>query len=139
MARLARCGISLDSRLLHRFDAVIRKRGYANRSEAIRDLIRGQLVEEEWRAGGSETVAVVSLVFDHDELDLPGGLTDVQHEHHSCVASTMHIHLDRHNCLEVLVLRGKDTAIKALGERLVSTKGVGHGKLTLTTTGRNLA
>jgi len=139
MGQLVRSGISLDSDLLARFDDLIGTKGYSNRSEAIRDLIREKLVEAEWAAGSMEVVGTVSLVYNHHALDLPKRLTDIQHEHHPAVVSTMHVHLDAHNCLEVLILRGKGSEIKTLGERLVSTKGVKHGKLALTTTGRDLA
>jgi len=139
MGRLTRFGISLDSDLLERFDALMGRRGYTNRSEALRDLIRDELVAEEWRAGEEEAVAVVSLVYDHDQLDLPGRLTDAQHDHHGLVNSSLHVHLDRRSCLEVLVLRGQAKRIRALGDRLVSTRGVKHGKLILTTSGRDLS
>ena len=138
MEGVARCGISLDPKLLARFDELIAELGYANRSEAIRDLIRDRLVAEEWKRGGTEAVATVSLVYDHDELDLPKRLTEMQHEHHPAVVSTLHVHLDRHNCLEVLVLRGRGARIRSLGEKLISAKGVKHGRIMLTTTGREL-
>ena len=138
MGQLARFGVSLDSDLLRRFDALIEGKGYANRSEALRDLIRDQLVAEEWRAGPEEAVAVVSLVYDHHQLDLPKRLTDMQHDHHDIVLSTLHVHLHRHGCLEVLVLRGRGRKVKTLGDKLASTRGVKHGKVTLTTTGRAL-
>jgi len=139
MGELTRVGVSLDSQLLERFDRLTRKKGYTNRSEAVRDLIREKLVEEDWAVGGKEVVGTVSLVYNHHSLDLPKRLTDMQHDHHPAVVSTMHVHLDKHNCLEVLVLRGKGKAMRALGEKLVSTKGVKHGRLMLTTTGKGLA
>ena len=138
MGALARFGASLDSELLERFDGHIRRHGYTNRSEALRDLIREKLAEEDWRAGPREAVAVVSLVYDHHALDLPVKLTDIQHEHRAEVVSTLHVHLDEHNCLEVLVLRGRAARIRAIGEKLTSTKGVKHGKMMLTSTGRKL-
>jgi CopG family nickel-responsive transcriptional regulator len=138
MGQLARFGVSLDAGLLKRFDALIRRKGYTNRSEALRDLIRDRLVTEEWRAGPEEAVAIVSLVYDHHELDLPRRLTDMQHDHHDVVLSTLHVHLHHHACLEVLVLRGPGRKVKALGEALASTRGVKHGKLTLTATGKAL-
>ena len=138
MANLARFGISLDSDLLEQFDKLIGKKGYTNRSEALRDLIRDQLVAEEWRTGNEEAVAVVTLVYDHHQLDLPKRLTDAQHDHHGLVNSSLHVHLDRHSCLEVLILRGRAAKIKALGEKLASTRGVKHAKVTHTTTARTL-
>lgn len=138
MGQLTRFGVSLDSGLLKGFDALIQKRGYTNRSEALRDLIRDQLVTEEWRGGPQEAVAIVSLVYDHHQLDLPKRLTDAQHDHHGLINSSLHVHLDQHSCLEVLVLRGPGRKIRALGDKLASTRGVKHGKVTLTTTGRAL-
>ena len=139
MGRLARFGVSLDSGLLKQFDSLIKGKGYTNRSEAIRDLIRDRLVEDEWRSGPEEAVGVVSLVYDHHQLDLPKRLTSMQHEHHDIVLSTLHVHLQRHSCLEVLILRGPGRKVKALADKLVSTRGVKHGKVTLTTTGRALS
>lgn len=138
MKGVVRCGISLDPKLLKRFDELIARLGYANRSEAIRDLIRDRLVAEEWKHGRGEAVLTVSLVYDHHALDLPARLTDLQHEHHSTIVSTLHVHLDEHNCLEVLVLRGRALRIRSVAEKLTSTKGVKHGKVMLTTTGRGL-
>ena len=138
MGRLARFGVSLDSDLLRKFDALIQNKGYTNRSEALRDLIRDQLVAEEWRAGPELAVAVVSLVYDHHQLDLPKRLTEAQHDHHGLITSSLHVHLDQHSCLEVLILRGPGRKIRALGDKLAGTRGVKHGKVALTTSGRGL-
>ena len=138
MADLVRFGVSLDAALLERFDKLIAGKGYTNRSEALRDLIRDQLVAEEWRGGNDNAVAVVSLVYDHHRLDLPKRLMQEQHNHHDLVNSALHIHLDHHNCLEVLVLRGKAKKIKALADSLGSTRGVKHSKQMLTTTASGL-
>ena len=137
---IERVGISLEDSLLEQFDRLIARRGYANRSEAIRDLIRDQLVQEQWseRADSGEKVAVVSLVYDHESSSLSQKLTHIQHENHRAVVSALHIHLDAHNCLEVLILRGKGSEILAMGEGLVSTKGVLYGKVMPATTGRGL-
>lgn len=138
---LERTAISLERDLLDKFDQLIKQRGYANRSEAIRDLIRDQLVQHEWSKANSdsaENVAVVSLVYDHDSSGLAQKLTHIQHENHQAVVSSLHIHMDAHNCLEVLVLRGKASEILAMGEGLVSTKGVKYGKVVPATTGRDL-
>jgi len=137
---IERVGISLEDSLLEQFDKLIARRGYANRSEAIRDLIRDQLVQEQWseRADSGEKVAVVSLVYDHESSSLSQKLTHIQHENHRAVVSALHIHLDAHNCLEVLILRGKGSEILAMGEGLVSTKGVLYGKVMPATTGRGL-
>ena len=138
---LERTAISLEKDLLARFDRLIGRRGYANRSEAVRDLIREQLVQDEWsrqEKDGADKVAVVSLVYDHDSSSLAQKLTHIQHEHHGTVVSALHVHLDEHNCLEVLILRGRASEIIAMGESLVSTKGVRYGKVVPATTGRHL-
>lgn len=135
---LTRFGISLDQGLLKRFDSLIAKKGYSNRSEAIRDLIRDSLVNEEWESGTKETIGTITLVYSHETRELTDTLTDIQHRYHSAIASTMHIHLDGHNCLEVLVVRGKGKDIRKIADRLIGTKGVKHGKLSATTTGRDL-
>ncbi len=133
-----RFGISLESPLLNRFDRLIKKKGYASRSEAIRDLIRDSLVTEEWESYNTETVGTITLVYSHDTKELSDNLNDIQHHYHQLVMSTMHIHLDGHNCLEVIVVKGKSEDIKAVADRLIGTKGVKHGKLTATTTGKRL-
>ena len=139
MAATVRFGISIDERLLSRFDGLIDDKGYSNRSEAIRDLIRNALVEEEWARENQETVGTVSLVYDHHTRDLSDKLTEHQHSHHKEIVSALHVHLDAHHCLEVVVLKGKAGKIKKLAEELIGTKGVKHGKLSLTTTGKKLA
>lgn len=138
MAELTRFGISIDERLLQRFDALLADKGYVNRSEAIRDLIRAALVEDEWGRDGGETVGTVTLVYDHHTRDLADKLTEHQHAHHDAIISTLHVHLDPHNCLEVVVVRGSVKEVKRLASELIGTKGVKHGKLVTTTTGKNL-
>lgn len=135
---ITRFGISLDGGLLGRFDRLLAKKGYSNRSEAIRDLIRDALVKEEWEAGTAETAGTITLVYSHDTRELQDTLTDLQHRYHSQIVSTMHIHLDSHNCLEVLVVRGKGRDLKKIADRLIGTRGVKHGKLTLATTGKGI-
>lgn len=134
-----RLGISLDEELVARFDRRIEARGYENRSEAIRDLIRNALVEEAWRGGASgDRVAVVTLVYDHDSHALAQRLTHVQHEHFGAVVASLHVHLDEHNCLEVLILRGRGDEILRMGEALVATRGVKHGRVVPATTGKEV-
>ena len=135
---ITRFGVSLDSILLERFDGLIGKKGYANRSEAIRDLIRDSLVTEEWESPTAETVGTITIVYSHETRELTDTLTDLQHRYHSSIISAMHIHLDDHNCLEVIVLKGRAKDIRTIADRLIGTKGVKHGKLTVTTTGRHL-
>ena len=137
MKELMRFGVSISSGLLDKFDELIEAKGYVNRSEAIRDLIRDYLVEHEWEKD-AETMGSVTLVYDHHVRELTESLTALQHEFHSSIISSMHVHVDEHNCLEVIVIRGKGSKVKEIAERLISTKGVKHGKLTMTTTGRDL-
>ena len=138
MGETVRFGISIDNGLLERFDRVVEGKGYINRSEAIRDLIRDALVEQSWEAGEEETVGTLTLVYDHHVRDLSDRLTDIQHDHHDRIISTLHVHLDHHNCLEVLVVRGKAGQIKAIADSMIGVKGVKHGKLVMTTTGQGL-
>ncbi len=138
MGGAQRFGVSIEHSLLTQFDQLIRKKGYRNRSEAIRDLIRESLVEAEWNAGGKEMLAIVNLVYDHQSHELSSTLAELQHRYYRQIISTMHIHLDGHNCLEVLILRGEGDELKKFGDRLIGTKGVKHGGLSLTTTGKNL-
>jgi CopG family nickel-responsive transcriptional regulator len=138
MSDLARFGISIDDRLLKRFDDLIADKGYVNRSEAIRDLIRNALVEDAWAREDEETVGTVTLVYDHHTRDLADKLTEQQHSHHEAIISALHVHLDAHHCLEVVVVKGKAKSVKRLADELIGTKGVKHGKLVTTTTGKGL-
>jgi CopG family nickel-responsive transcriptional regulator len=129
----------MDGELLDRFDALVARRGTAaNRSEAVRDLVRDALVDAEWEGSDEEIVGTITMVFDHHANDLTDKLDSVQHAHHDKVVSSMHVHLDAHNCLEVIVVRGASGDIRAIAETLLGTKGVKHGKLVTTTTGRHL-
>ncbi len=138
MAELVRFGISIDDRLLRRFDDLIDRKGYVNRSEAVRDLIRNALVEDEWTREDEEIVGTVTLVYDHHTRDLADKLTEQQHTHHGSIVSALHVHLDEHNCLEVVVVKGRAGEIRRLADELLGTKGVKHGKLVTTTTGKAL-
>jgi CopG family transcriptional regulator, nickel-responsive regulator len=137
MNELVRFGVSLDRRLLEEFDRHIKQRRYTNRSEALRDLIRANLVSEEWNEN-KDTVGTITFVYDHHVRDLTGKLTDIQHDYQGQILSGMHVHLDHDHCLEVLVVKGKGAEIKKVADALVSVKGVKHGKLTMTTTGKAL-
>lgn len=138
MSELARIGVAIDSELLNRFDQLIGERGYTNRSEAFRDLIRDELVQKSWESAESEVVGTVTLVYDHHVRMLNEKLTDMQHDHHKNILSTLHVHLDHDNCLEVLIVKGKAGTVQKIADALISTKGVKHGRLTLTTTGLEL-
>lgn len=134
-----RFGVSIDETLLRQFDRLIEEKGYSNRSEAVRDLMRDTLVEREWGQEDKEIVGTVTLVYDHHTRDLSDKLTEHQHSHHHSIISVLHVHLDAHNCLEVAVVRGSAQEVKRLADELIGTKGVKHGKLVMTTTGENLA
>ncbi len=138
MSQTARFGISIDRRLLERFDGLIAAKGTPNRSEAIRDLIRSSLVDKQWEHGERETVGTVTLVYEHRTRELSDKLNARQHVHHDSIVSVLHVHLDRTNCLEVAVLKGRAKDIKLLADRLIGTKGVKHGTLTMTTLGKEL-
>jgi len=135
MSNVVRFGVSIDERLLDRFDDYIAEKAYVNRSEALRDLIRAALVDEQWNVGEAEAVGTVTLVYDHHSRDLGDKLTDHQHSHHHEVISTLHVHLDADHCLEVVVLRGVASEIKRIADELIGTRGVKHGKFVATTTG----
>lgn len=138
MGTTIRFGVSLDSDLLERFDALCDERAYQTRSEAIRDLIRNTLVQQDWQDTTSEVAATLTLVYDHHKSDLAQRVTNAQHDAHHLIITTLHVHLDHHNCLEVLVLKGPGADVRDFAQRLISTKGVMFGKLSLATTGENL-
>jgi CopG family nickel-responsive transcriptional regulator len=138
MSDLARIGVAIDSLLLKRFDQLIGQRGYTNRSEAFRDLIRDELVRKSWESPDADVVGTVTLVYNHHVRMLNEKLTGMQHDHHQNILSTMHVHLDHDNCLEVIVVKGKAKNVQHIADGLISTKGVKHGHLTITTTGAGL-
>lgn len=135
MGELSRIGVAIDSDLLERFDNLIENRGYTNRSEAFRDLIREELVEKAWQSPDSQVFGTVTLVYDHHVRMLSDKLTDLQHQHYENILSSMHVHLDHDNCLEVIIVRGKANDVQHIADALISTKGVKHGRLTITTSG----
>lgn len=139
MGKLTRFGVSLDEELLEPFDALCAVKGYSNRSEAIRDLIRKALVAEEWQQADGEGAGTLTLVYDHHKNDLARRLTQMQHDEHDIIIATLHVHLDHHNCLEVLILKGEAARVRALADKLISCKGVKHGTFSGTTTGQDLA
>ncbi len=138
MPGVTRFGVSIDNQLIRKFDALISRKGYTTRSEAIRDIIRETLVEQEWESGEHETVGTISIVYNHHTRELDHALTDMQHKAFHQIISALHVHLDAHNCLEVLVVKGKSGDIRQIADRLIGTRGVKHGKLTMTTTGKEL-
>ncbi len=134
MADLERIGISLDKDLLSQFDAMIDRQGYQSRSEAIRDLVRNQLSQERLSDPESEAVAAVFLVYDHHAANLAEKLIALQHSHLLQAISSLHVHLDRHDCLEIIVLRGQVGEIHRVGENILSMKGVKLGRINLVST-----
>lgn len=124
--------------LLTALDEHIAQEGYANRSEALRDIIRDHLVAYRWVESEAEVVGVITLVYDHHSYGLDDHLTEFQHEQHEIVLCSTHVHLDHRNCVEVIVVRGKGAEVQALANRLISEKGVKHGQLSCTTTGEGL-
>jgi CopG family nickel-responsive transcriptional regulator len=138
MSGLSRIGVAIDGDLLDKFDRLISQRGYTNRSEAFRDLIRDELVERTWESPDSHVVGTVTLVYDHHVRLLNEKLTSIQHDYHRAILSTLHVHLDHDNCLEVLVVRGRAEEVRKVADALISTKGVKHGRLSITTSGAEL-
>jgi CopG family transcriptional regulator, nickel-responsive regulator len=128
---LERISLAIEKPLLARFDRWLCKRGLTNRSEAVRDLVRARLVEDESTAGDAEAVASLTLIYDHEQRELSDRLVDAGHHHHARVLSTMHVHLDERLCLEVLALRGKATELRHLADHLLGLKGVKHGRLVI--------
>ena len=134
---LKRFTISLDEKLLEQFDTAITRRKYVNRSEAIRDLIRSAFIEEEWQAD-KDVVGVISVVYDHHHPKLQEKVTEIQHEYHHQIVSATHIHMDHHNCLEVVIVKGKAGSVNELADRLRSLRGVRNCKMAMSTTGKDL-
>jgi len=138
MSKVTRFGVSLESQLLSQFDSLLKKTGYKNRSEAIRDMIRGLLVKQEWEEEDKEVVGILSLVFNHEKRELTEMINHIQHQHIGAIISSTHIHLDSHNCLEVIILRGKSRVIKKISNQIQSTRNVKHLELIRTTIGKDL-
>ncbi len=134
---LKRFTISLDEKLLDKFDTFIKQQKYVNRSEAIRDLIRSSFVEEEWQAD-KDVIGVISMVYDHHQPNLQEKVTEIQHGYHQQIVSATHIHMDHHNCLEVVIVKGKAGSVNELSDRLRSLRGVRNCNLAMSTTGRDL-
>jgi CopG family nickel-responsive transcriptional regulator len=139
MSQLERFGISVDRRLLEEFDKRNKEMGYSNRSEAIRDLLRDCLVKrKQWAKDNVRVAATVTLIYDHHTSELTEKLIEIQHHHAALVVSSVHVHLDQNNCLEVVILRGMGKDVKILAHELIAQKGVKHGKTIVTTEGKDL-
>ena len=135
---ITRFSTALEPDLLAAFDSFLTRHGYQNRSEGVRDLIRKEMVEEQWRSVQGSVVGVISLAYAHQQHKLQDHLTDLQHENHDLILSTTHVHLDHDNCLEVILVRGRASRVKTLADRLIALRGVKHGNLTITTSGKAL-
>ncbi len=133
-----RFSVSLAPALLKELDRMVRQRGSSNRSQAIADMIRKELVEHRQELGDVTIAGTITLVYDHHKPQLQAALTDIQHDHHACIISTVHVHLDHDNCLEVLVVKGKASQVKAIADELIAAKGVKVGRLAVATTDHDL-
>lgn len=138
MSIVERFGVSMEEDLLERFDELIGKRGYTSRSEAIRDLVRQEIVKDEWADPNTEVIGTLTIVYEHHEHELAHVIAELQHQYHESIICSTHIHMDAHNCLEVVIVRGPSTRIKYIANSLISTRGVKHGELCCTTTGKVL-
>jgi CopG family nickel-responsive transcriptional regulator len=137
MSELIRFGVSLPRDLLENFDRRIREKKYTNRSEALRDLIREDLVRREWQANKAIAGAVI-LIYDHHKRELLDKIVDIQHDFQSIIISTQHVHLDHHNCLEIIALRGTSVQARRLTDMLRALKGIKHATLSMSTTGKEI-
>lgn len=137
-APLCRFSVSMDSSLVKELDTMVRERGYANRSQAVSEMARAHLVEHHCQAGTHDIAGTITIVYDHHKRNIQALLTDIQHEHGDLIIATMHVHLDHHHCMEVLAVRGRANAIKQFADELITAKGVQHGKLTVTTTEKEI-
>jgi len=137
MSELVRFGVSIEKNLLEKFDALIRRRNYTNRSEAFRDLIREELVKKVWQEGDM-AVGAVTIVYDHHRRELLNKITDVQHDFQGTIIASQHIHLDHNNCLEIIAVRGTPRDVQLLADKLRAIKGVKHGTLSMTGAGKDI-
>jgi len=132
VTKLKRFGVSMEEKLLEEFDRYIEKAGYKTRSEAIRDLIRDKLVEEKFKEGKKEMIGILSIVYDHEIREVEENLVSFEHKNYKKIISTTHIHLDKHTCLEVKIIKGKPRELKKIADKIISTRGVKHGGLLIT-------
>ncbi len=134
---LRRFTVSMEEDLLDDFDSYIKDRNYQNRSEALRDLIRSRTVEKQWQAD-NDVMGVISLVYDHHQHKLQEKVTELQHDFHSQIISTTHVHMDHNNCLEVIIVRGKAGDVRQLANNLSALRGVRNANLSMSSTGKDL-
>jgi CopG family nickel-responsive transcriptional regulator len=136
-SEIVRFGVSVPRTLLERFDSLLAEKGYRSRSEGIRDLIRDRLVKEEWQ-GNQEVVGSLTFVYDHGVRRVTDRIVETQHTFHGNVVSSMHVHLSEHKCMEVLILEGTADEVKRISDHILSSRGVQHGELVMTTRGEAL-
>ena len=132
---LVRFGVSLDMGLLGQFDLLIKKKGYSCRSEAFRDLIRQELVKQQWQSG-EKVAGAITIIYDHHKRELVNRLMDIQHDFGGLIISTQHIHLDHDNCLEIVAVKGSSKEVQALADKMKAIKGVKHATLSMSSTGK---
>lgn len=137
MSELVRFGVSLSKELLEKFDKLIKDKNYTNRSEAFRDLIRQEFIKKEWQEG-EDIAGAITLIYDHHRKDLLNKITDIQHNFQKVIISTQHIHLDHDNCLEIIAVTGNPAEVQRLADTLKSIKGVKHGTLSMSSTGKDI-
>ena len=135
---LCRFSVSMASGLAEQLDEMVKAKGFANRSQALAEMVRDELVAYHGETASREIAGTVTLVFDHHKRNIQSLLTDIQHDHGDLIISALHVHLDHHTCMEVLAVRGASAAVRKMADRLISAKGVKHGRLTVTTTGEEV-
>ncbi len=138
MEKVTRFGVSIPIDLAKTFDSAIHKKGYKNRSEAIRDIIRDYLVEIQWQNPENIVMGTVTIVYDHHTRELTSVLSEMQHKYYESIICNTHVHFNEHDCLEVIIVKGKGAMVQEIADRLISIKGVKHGKLVCTTTGKTI-
>ncbi|MBN1185259.1 MAG: nickel-responsive transcriptional regulator NikR [Bacteroidales bacterium] len=127
---VTRFGVSLEKELLEALDQYVKENKFSNRSQAMRHLIKNNIVEKKWQCDNI-VAGSITLVYDHHKRDLLNNLTEIQHDHHDVILSSQHIHLDHHNCMEIIAVKGKASVLTELSDKLIAVKGIQHGKLTM--------
>lgn len=138
MSGLVRFGVSLEDELLRKFDLYIKEKNYSNRSEAFRDLIRQELIKKEWDTG-KDVAGAITLIYNHHQRELLSKITDLQHDFQNVIISTQHVHLDHDNCLEIVAVKGRSREVRKLAEMLKAIKGIKHGTLSMSSTGKDIS
>lgn len=135
---VSRFSLSMSAGLVRQLDQMVKAKGFLNRSQAVADMVSASLVEHQGEAGDREIAGTITLVYDHHKRNVQALLTDIQHEHQDVIIATLHVHLDHHNCMEVLAVRGVAATVRLVADQLIAARGVKHGKLTVTTTGEDI-